>query len=262
MKFLIMSFLGMCTSALVADMPHDAPGKLRNPEYWSRCNPNSNIPREACESATDTALHSSKCINKAEWQYARDHGVAVMCLGEEIVAACPCSCFDESTQLLSQFNEINQPHWVNIKDFKSGTPVVTASEQADLDEFKLTQNSTSYKTEGSEKSLLYVLKTQNAHLKVTGTHAILMSDGTMRAAKDLKVSDKLFSFTRASQEILTIDRSPATEGIVHNMLVDTQNKKEHLIVAKDVESKAAMAVGDLLWQNSLSQDLDAVLIRR
>lgn len=122
-----------------------------------------------------------------------------------------------------------------------------------------------YKTQGAEAEELYVVKTPIGTLRVTSTHAILLADGRMIAAKDLTPRDLLMGFDGKPVSIVgPIQRALANDGQVHNVLVDTPHKKEHLLVANGADGDASngVVVGDLLWQNRLGAELNAVLMRQ
>ena len=53
-----------------------------------------------------------------------------------------------------------------------------------------------------------------------------------------------------------IDQAMPLGSEVHSILVKTDVKKEHIIVAD------GLVVGDLLWQNSLGSELNSVLMRQ
>ena len=256
MKRLMTLALFCFSSYAFCDMPSDAPSKLRKEEYWKRCNPEpGDIPLDLCRSMTDSAKNQHKCIDEVEHRYAVDHGVIVSCAGNKIISACPCSCFDSSTNLLST-DESGNYVWLKVTEFKTGKSVVTLSEDSTVSNLALKNNTTSYKTQGPEAKPIYILATEEGNaLKVTGDHGVLLADGRMVAAKDVKINDSFVSLS-GPEKVLKIDRVPASGGEVHNILVDTKVKQEHLVIADGI------VVGDLLWQNSLGSELNSVLLRQ
>jgi hypothetical protein len=257
MKRLTTLLLLCFANYALCDMPADAPGKLRKAEYWNRCNPGlSTIPSARCQAVTNSAKNEEGCINAEEHSYAISHGVIVHCVGEDIVSACPCSCFDSSTNILST-DENGNYTWLNVTEFKAGKSVVTLSEESTVSDLTLKNNTTSYKTQGLDAKPLLVLESEDGNiLKVTGDHGVLLADGRMIAAKDLKVDDSFISFPGQPVKVQKITRAPASGGEVHNILVDTKLKQEHLVIANGI------VVGDLLWQNSLGSELNSVLLRQ
>ncbi|MBI2603426.1 MAG: hypothetical protein HYW48_10260 [Deltaproteobacteria bacterium] len=255
LRLLMSMIAGFSAQVSLADMPVDAPGKLRNPEFWNRCSDGSEKIRVEDCIAKSRSSRDEGCISEEEFRYAESHGVGVFCIGKTIAAACPCSCFDTSTKLLSSTAD-GEFLWRPVDGFKKGDMIVTPSTYSSLGNLKLKENSVSYKTQGPESNSLYVIVTDIGSLKVTKDHAILLADGRMVAAQQLSLADHLVDQDGNAIAIHKIFRQLPSDGTVHNVLVHTAKKQEHLVIADGV------LVGDLLWQNSLGAELNAVLLRQ
>jgi len=78
----------------------------------------------------------------------------------------------------------------------------------------------------------------------------------MVAAKDLQIGQTLVRQDGSPNQIAAITRVP-TDDEVYNVLTDAGLVHQgHMIVAGGV------IVGDLMWQNTLATDLDAIIVRQ
>lgn len=113
------------------------------------------------------------------------------------------------------------------------------------------------RTVGGENHPMVVLSMADGiTLAETENHAILLSTGVMVAAKDLTAGQTLVRHDGSPNEIAEISRLPA-DGYAYNVLTDAGLVHQgHMVVAND------LIVGDLMWQNTLSTDLNAIIVRQ
>jgi hypothetical protein len=244
-------------SSSFASAPGDAPGRLHNDAFWNRCGSpqgQPDIPMTQCVNATNTSF-AGGCIDQQEHDYAVSHGIMVFCLGPTIVSACPCGCFEQGTRLLTAV-AAQAATWTAVKDLTAADSVIAAAGGATLRDLALVPHAISYTTKGPERHDLFVFTSAGGkELALTGGHAVLLADGRMIAAKDVRMTDKLVAADGTAVTLTAIKRR-ATTTDVYNLLVESKADAEHLVVAE------GLVVGDILWQNALGADLGKVLLRQ
>lgn len=236
-------------------VPAGAPPVLSNPEYYKRCS--TNTTGEDVQGCLDlTKTTTLKCLTDVERQWALDHSLGVVCVGAKVHSVCPCSCFEQSTRILS-FTESGHPVWKNVLDMKKGERVASLNQSANLRNISFDAQNISYQTNGPEKKPLVVIHAGKNTLKVTETHAVVMADGRVIEASSIKVGDMVLGSNGAAKTVRSIEREFTDKDVI-NFLVDKPlvDKKSHIISAEGI------LVGDMQWQNYLREDLNKVLLRR
>ena len=242
--------------AFAGEVPPDAPGKLKEPKMWDRCLPGMEaVPPADCRAATDAALKGS-CINIEEHAYAVNHGLAISCLGPVMQSACPCGCFDADTRILGYDDNNSFSTWINVTKVGRNTPLAGVSKNATLENLSLTAAKVSYNTNGPEIAALFVFNTAESTLSVTQNHAMLLSDGRLVAAKNVKKSDKLIAMDGSPIAIRSIERKTTSKPVYNFGIANAHSDKEHLIVAE------GLVVGDIYLQNSISNFKNSILQRK
>jgi hypothetical protein len=241
--------------AFAGEMPAGAPGKLNDPNLWLRCGKEGQqIPQDQCRQQTESAK-ATGCITDEEYNFAVANGAAVMCIGIWLQSACPCGCFEADTRILS-YDVNSLPTWINAAEVHRDTPLVAVSKDATLKNLSLTESKASYSTNGPEIPALYVFKTAESKLSVTQNHAMLLSDGRLVAAKNVKKSDKLIAMDGSPVAILSIERKTTSKPVYNFGVAKAHSDKEHLVVAE------GLVVGDIYLQNSLSSIKNSILQRK
>lgn len=250
--FVVIMFASF--QAFAGEVPAGTPPSLSNPAFWDRCGNSRAEDVQGCLDFTRTL--TSQCLSNVDRQWALDHSLGVVCMGTIVHSVCPCSCFDQSTRILSVDSE-GQGAWTNVLKIRKGQKVVALTEEAGLRDLKYAVEAVSYQTSGPEKKPLVVIHAGRNTLKVTETHAIVLADGKVVAAKDLVVGDSVLGVNGKSKKISSIQREYTDKNVI-NFLVSKplKDKKSHIVGAEGI------LVGDMQWQNHLSRDLNKVLLRR
>ncbi|MBF0208918.1 MAG: hypothetical protein HQK53_18810 [Oligoflexia bacterium] len=217
---------------------------------------------ERCEQLRKKAL-SSGCINTEELVSLVKFGAYPVCDYDDnpptMSTWCPCGCFDSSVNVLTANNNgfSWKPAGQIVIDWKS-TKLASLRTDSFLNDFSFNGNKISLVTTGVEKIDLFNIETENGKgLKLTGEHPVLLSNGIMVSAKNLKVGDNLVGIDGDKKAILAIDRSGAGSTVVNFAIEENDgDKSAHIIAAEGV------LVGDLVWQGSLQEEEKALLVRQ
>lgn len=220
--------------------------KMRNPS-----------PERCARSAAIAYNNGHGCINHEEMKKAEALGLMVVCDptdSEYIMFGCPCACFDEGVNILTQ-KASGAQDWLPAERVNEGSALVALADDARRQSLAFVSRGVRYTTHGPEIPDLYLISTQgHATLRVTQNHAILLHDGRVTTAKEVHDGDLIMSSSGDAAVITGISRAPA-KGEVYNFLAAGESKASHLIVAE------GLVVGDLLWQNSLGLELNQVALR-
>ncbi len=246
--------LAFSFTAIAGNPPGDCPSDwdLCNPKYWDRCGNTTDVDVQKCLNLTSDT--TGECLSDEQRDYARNHGVGVFCVGRVIYTACPCSCFEQDTRILT----INDQGfaWKEARLIDQSTWLYSPMAEATLDDLKLAPHQISYTTSGPEDPALFVFTFVDGRtLKVTQNHALLLSDGRMIRANEVTLNDMLVDMYGLPLVITAISREHTSKH-VYNLLVQTGEKAEHLLIAEGV------VVGDLLWQNALDAEIGQILLRQ
>ncbi|KAB8032268.1 Hint domain-containing protein [Fluviispira multicolorata] len=124
------------------------------------------------------------------------------------------------------------------------------------DEFNSLVRLNSFPTCDRFDNLVSVFKTNNnLRLAVTSEHAILLADGRMIAAKNVKLTDQLVLANGNPIGIKSIESLKTNKNVL-NVLTTGNSNIEHTVFAE------GLIVGDLAWQNNLQKQLNAIAIRK
>ncbi|MBF0208917.1 MAG: hypothetical protein HQK53_18805 [Oligoflexia bacterium] len=220
------------------------------------------VPTEKCEKRRKKAL-SEHCINQEEYNSLVGYGSFPMCDFDtnppELMGWCACGCFDSSVNILTVTDDgfLWKSAGQIIIDWKS-TKLASLQSESSLDNFSFAESDIRLATTGVEKQDLFNIETENGKgLKLTGEHPVLLSNGLMIPAKDLKVGDNLIGIDGEKKAILAIVRSGAGSSVM-NFAIEKNNsdKAAHIIAAEGV------LVGDLVWQGSLQEEEKALFVRQ
>ncbi len=238
-----------------ADMPADAPGKLNNPILWDRCLPGGEaIPPADCQTSVQKAL-TDGCVGEVEANYAIAHSLQLGCNGKFLFSACVCGCFEANTRILG-WSEQEMPKWTKVSEIKRDSKISSLDRNSTLSNVTYAEKKASFSTSGQEISPLYVFDTTAGKLSVTQNHAVLLADGRLVAAKDVKPSDALVSTNGSTAAIVSIERKVTTLPVYNFQVANVKSNKEHLVAAE------GLIVGDLYLQNSISQLKNSILARK
>jgi len=201
------------------------------------------------------------CINNTEYIYAQAHSIAPVCGTFDTtiyIGYCFCGCLERSTDVWVQDPDSGEDRMQQIDSILAGSALAHAfTDETTLSAVSYAPRQIEATTAGGEQQPLVVLQLQDGTtLGASELHAVLVSTGMMVAAKDLQVGQKLVKQDGATSAIVDITRTP-TDDDVFNLLTDAGlNHLGHMIVANGV------IVGDLMWQNTLAKDLNAIVVRQ
>lgn len=254
------------TSARICEPPDPPPepNRLAGPDgnpmpNQNRCGDNQ-IPVSDCPAYQNLAFFTNHCINGTEYSYAQSHSIAPLCsqLNPTVyIGFCYCGCLERSTGILTVDPGSGKASSQRIDSIVVGAQVHALTGGATLSALQFAPRGVAATTAGGEKTPLVVLHlADGATLSATEQHAILLSTGMMVAAKDLQVGQRMVRQDGSPSEIRQITREPTSDD-VYNVLTDAGLvHKEHVIVA------GGLLVGDLMWQNTLAKDLNAIIVRQ
>ena len=257
---LLMTTSIMTLSRAFAYAPPDPENRLSTGEFSvDRCNGINAMTPEQCKLSPQYA-YDGGAINATEMQWAIDNGFSIVtdldCEPWGVIAACPCSCFEKGTHILSSLADSNQVSWVAVEDLSPQHQLYSVADDATLSRISLQKRNISYVTHGPEDiAIIDLTLSGKQHLAVTQKHAMLRADGVVVTAESLQVGQNLLDHAGNPTTVVAIKRRPAN-GDVYNFLLTSDNKKGHFAIAEDV------IVGDLLWQNSLSDAIGRVALRQ
>jgi hypothetical protein len=175
--------------------------------------------------------------------------------GGEVRALCRCGCFEGSTELLTSDTNGNVD-WKPVNAVGHDDRLVSLSEDTSLSHPELEAKSVVSRTRGKEKPLFFAFVLDNGHtLKVTQHHGMVLDDGRVVAASEVRAGSRFVGIDGKPVTILTIERE-RTRGLVYNFEVDAKKNQGHVLAAEGV------LVGDLAWQNRLKAELGAIQIRK
>lgn len=251
----VLTFAMVFPVSAFADVPAGAPGKLSDPKWWGRCNPNgAALNPEGCAAITKASF-ASGCLNQTEYDFAIAHNAVVGCVGTEIFSACVCGCFEANTRVLT-LDAQELPQWTNVSEIKRDSKIISVGKFATLENLSFEKSTVSHNTSGPEDSAMYIFNTTAGSLSVTQNHAILLANGELVAAKDVKLTDALVAANGLTAELVSIERKATKLPVYNFQVTNVKSDKEHLIVAE------GLIVGDLYLQNRILRTKNSVLSRK
>ena len=222
-----------------------------------RCLPNND--QSACSEENDAALQSG-CITREEYNKLESYGSYAICNSRNTLKGwCACGCFAPGTRIFSKEVTTTKNDYFNISNIVSNMKsykVYTLDNNSSLSDIKTKSVNIKMTTSGAEKDPLITFITENRQkLTVTKEHAILLSNGNMVAAKNVKNTDKLVQADGKPVGISQIENTIINDNVL-NILTDGKTGIEHTLFAE------GLVVGDLAWQNNLKVMLNKVAIRK
>jgi hypothetical protein len=240
-----LSFFTITLGTLALTSTALAQGRMTDPRYQIRCTDAQALEPQQCADEREKAK-ASGCITPDEYNYLVSNTMTAICAGPKLFMACPCSCFEASTLILTS-STVNpdEMQWTKAKDVDARKHnTIALTDDSRLSNLAFVQREIKYTTSGPEKPSLYVFALSNGRtLRVTEWHALLLNDGSVVAAKDFKQGQLLVDTSGNPVEVLSISREK-TDKHVFNLLNRGSSLASHLIVAEGV------VVGDLMWQNT------------
>lgn len=262
MKKMLLVFLASVCSMFLASTA-DATNRLTNPND-NRCYGDTTMTPEECQQNQELAWSNGNgCITFEEYTYARQNFIAPLCKWpfqpREYLGYCRCGCLAQGTEVFVLQDHTLQ--WQPIDNFSSrdvnNGSMVTLAEQATMRNWDYSTRDLMAMTIGpEEKPLVWVTTQSGLEIGLTETHGVLLANGYMARAVELKAGDVLVNVNGASEAIIGIERK-ATDSKVYNVLTNagTSNAPGHIIFANEI------AVGDLYWQNILESEFRRIVIR-
>jgi hypothetical protein len=170
---------------------------------------------------------------------------------------CYCGCFHPDTRILVHDKHANVQIYVRagdiIKDL-SRYELMVLDESADRNAVTLTPVAIEKYTSGPEKPALVIASlSSGVELKVSSQHAVMLSDGRMVVAEDLKEGEFLIGEKAEPVRIEKIVREKTEEQVINFMTVG-KTLRSHMLIAEGV------VVGDVAYQNDLVSLLDLELL--
>lgn len=168
---------------------------------------------------------------------------------------CVCGCFHPDAAILVSTSEGTEEK--KARDISKQDTLVVLEGGSALSSPQLVNREISNITKGSETKPLLVFELSSSRvLKVTDEHGMVLADGTMLKAKEVKVGMKFIEYTGKEVEVFKISEEvlSSSEEVV-NFRNISPLKMEHLMIAEGV------FVGDLSFQNEWS-DLKAIQLRQ
>lgn len=222
------------------------------------------LSAEVCKAMQDSALQMG-CVTPGEHLALVRYGYAPACSPlrgtglEQLINYCPCGCFHPETLISVHEWASGDVGEIEAGELISGLDefgLIHLSSDARRSSFTQAASPILITTKGKEERDLVVITTVSGRvLKLTEQHAVLTSGGIMKAAVDIAMTDKLVRKNGEEEAITHLDRE-SFAGEVVNFTVDARDPKEHIIFAED------LAVGDLLWQSSLSDLKSQIAVRQ
>ncbi|KAB8028084.1 Hint domain-containing protein [Fluviispira multicolorata] len=217
------------------------------------------VAAEQCNKQREQAL-KVRCINQQEYStLVRINAYPLCDFDYSLLAHCSCGCFEESTRIFSFENSSNEVGYKPISRIiseKNKFSVASVKPNSTLTNLNIGLYNLLSTTSGPEEKPLVVFKTiNNLRLAVTSEHAILLANGKMVAAKNVKMSDQLVLANGSPIELKSIESLKTNKNVL-NLLTTGESNIEHTVFAE------GLIVGDLAWQNNLKSMLNAIAIRQ
>ncbi|RJE78352.1 hypothetical protein BGP78_05685 [Pseudoalteromonas sp. MSK9-3] len=216
---------------------------------------NQPISQSECHMRIEWAVDNGKISRRAaEWGKTNGFYPIIDFFSQNIAAVCKCGCFEQDT--LIRVLKDGSIQDIRAKELDNSFGLVALSGEATLNDLSTDSFEMKTRTKGPETPALYVFTFEDGNeLKVTQHHGMLLGDGTMISAKNVKAGQTMLNAQGTELEVTSITRE-FTKHDVYNFETNGDAKASHIIVAN------GMFVGDLTWQNQLHADLGKVIIRK
>lgn len=181
--------------------------RLNNSTY---CNQDGVMPSAMCDTNRKNGLETN-CITQWQYDIAARNNWAPVCIANAdnelvLMGFCKCGCFSEDTFIMTgdpaDFLEMN------IVDLgNSEAKVIHLSEESSVDNPELALSVFEQFIKGKQVyKKVVTIKTEGKNpLTVTHDHAVLLDNGDVVTAENLKTSDRLFSSSGDSLPILSLE---------------------------------------------------------
>lgn len=226
-----------------------------------RCTPpeDAGLDKQFCNQDIK-ARFEMKQINKEEMEFLIAKGaVPTMSALNKPIGYCFCGCFAPWTRISVSKGANLAVEMLPIIDVwhdRDYIQVVSLADGSTLENLNFKTAKITNMVSGPEAKPLVVIRTgQGKELSVTSEHAILISTGKMITAKEIRKGDFLVTDIGTLDEVSEISRRQIKEDTI-NLMADGKGLLSHLILAEN------LVVGDLAWQNSLQEEIDAILLRK
>lgn len=238
-------------------------------EFKKKSLENKNIRCEAtnvttCNKALKSAL-MNRLIDTETFYWAAKEGLHIVLNHKgEVDKVCACGCFAAGTQILVSSTEFLERReesvsflYQNHESSLLRPLAITDRWSRDFTDELIPRDIDRFTVGEEQKRLVVFHLANNRKLKLTTRHGVVIADGRIIAAEDIKLSDGLLSPDGDLVSIDAITRE-LTKGRVYNFLLRESidgNTDPHVVVAEGV------LVGDLIWQNRREAELGSILIR-
>lgn len=258
----VMPFAFAMSNIAFGEIPSDINRIETAANEAARCH---NVSNEVCTKKRDKAL-KKECINEKEFNTLKDNNDYPLCDYDfedldMLSGWCPCGCFEESVEISVAEKGIGIREEITAKQLRENYKkydVFSLGDDATLDSVYLETRGIKKVTYGVEKPKLVILNMENSKtLKLTEKHGVLLSDGRMIKAIDVKVGDKLVTDNGEFIPVSNITREH-TSALVYNFATaePDSNRVSHTLIAE------GFVVGDLVWQNNLETELGKIAVRQ
>lgn len=230
------------------------------------------LDAQACDRRRQEAIRQ-KCVTPDYVEFLKHvpvvggMGVAPACLVsynandqeyKYLVAFCKCGCFDKNTDILTSIGEGEE--WTNVVDLFNSQKreVVGLTADSVIGEELVLENREFAPLRGPADSKVWVTMqlSNGKKLKLTSDHAVLLADGYLKSASELKTGDMLFgpSNNLVKIETLTVGLE-AIETFNLGISSKSDNPLDHIFFGNGV------AIGDDSFQNGLDELVNRANLR-
>jgi hypothetical protein len=204
------------------------------------------VPPDVCDHQNNLA-RTNGAINQEAFDWLQANGYCAFSLDREVGAICQKGCFEATTAILTGVDG-EEAIWTPAEKIGKGTPILSLRDDAKLDAPVFESRQVLGASSGPEEPLLFVFRLSNGHsLKVTQHHPMVLSDGRVISAQNVKATDTFLDLDGAKVTILGIEREK-TESNVYNFSVDAETQTGHVLGAEGV------LVGDLKLQHDVERE--------
>ena len=170
---------------------------------------------------------------------------------------CYCSCFAKGTRILVEDTENSVEKWVAVEDVALNVDrykLLVPAADARMGQMSYEKLEIANWTEGPEANPLVVIKGSNGHeLVITGNHRVVLADGSLVEASNIKVGDSLVDPSGSVINVIKLDMRVETESVYNFLTIGVaSHSHSHMMFAE------GFIVGDLLWENSPEEEVNAV----
>ena len=257
----LLATAALFVTAHATALANPGDGRITGPADPARRCGGTAVPPDSCAAKQKKALQTG-CITQGEYEALVRYGSFPTCDYDsnppQFFGWCACGCFDQSVRILSRApgGELAWNPAGEVAEHFHDYSVSALTPEARLADPEFVQSPLRIATKGAESQQLYVFGTKYGKgLRLTSQHAVLLSSGKMVTAETLKVGDELVGIYGEAVPVTSIERAPAAGDVV-NFATEQESHLSHVLAAEGV------LVGDLFWQSSYADELNAVVIRQ